>query len=450
MAPATIIVDDSDWNADWIKTLAWDLPTDPDELTDLFGERWWERLSRLPAWQAAPLSVKMAVPAQIVKFAPGLRPVLKHLQGQHDQMKHGKGGGSEGGAFSEWGDRAERLRVAANRGPSEGTLDSLADGTYLDEAAASNIDGSGIVESMLEGEMESWLEVNDVEDYSEAELDAVREEKGIAIRRSLIDEEKERISYDDEYLRDSFDEVFAVEHTGVTRDGRTLTLTTRVDSVSIAEYPGRGAVQVSGSINDENGNQIGEFQRVFYRGRETGELEVSHEYMKIYDEDDQGTGFAKTFNANAEDYYISHGINTIRIHAALDGGGYAWAKQGFDWADPSHDSMGSALSRMTAIADGSPVRTSVGSDWTTYTPSPAESRQARRLVDRAALSIDDPDYPTPYEFAMLGYVPGDSAWVGQAVMRGADWMGTKTLTPQGRRRSESEMNPTGTAPLPFS
>lgn len=446
MAPATIIVDDSDWNADWIKTLAWDLPTDPDELTDLFGERWWERLSTLPAWKAAPLSVKMAVPAQIVKFAPGLRPVLKHLRGQHDQMTHAHGKG-DGGAFSEWGDRAERLRAAKDRGPSEGTLNSVADGTYLDEVAANDIDSSGIVESMLEGEMESWFEVNAGADYSEDEIDAVRDEKRESLRERLIEEQKDNIRYDNEYLKDSFDEVFAVEHTGVTRDGRTLTLSTTVRRVQVYES---GGVFVEGTIDDDGGRRLGEFQRHFYRNGDTGELEVSHEFMKIFNEDDQGTGFAKTFNANAEDYYISHGINTIRIHAALDGGGYAWAKQGFDWADPSHDSMGSALSRMTAIADGSPVRTSVGSDWVTYTPSPAESRQARGLVDRAALSIDDPDYPTPYEFAMLGYVPGDSAWVGQAVMRGADWMGTKTLTPQGRRRSESEMNPTGTMPIPFS
>lgn len=81
-AAAIINLDADDESADWIKTLAWDLPTEPDALESLFGPNWRTRLSRLPAWQAAPDSVK--------------ETVTKH--GSHDQARHGRRGTSGGTA----------------------------------------------------------------------------------------------------------------------------------------------------------------------------------------------------------------------------------------------------------------------------------------------------------------------------------------------------------------
>jgi hypothetical protein len=83
----TISVDDSDMNADWIKTLAWDLPTDQVAMERQFGPDWRKKFERLPAWQAAPASLRN--PA-VVKFAPGLTPVLKH-PGHPDQKVHAGG-----------------------------------------------------------------------------------------------------------------------------------------------------------------------------------------------------------------------------------------------------------------------------------------------------------------------------------------------------------------------
>lgn len=81
------LIDEDIEDADWIKTLSWDLPADPKVLEQSFGPDWYEQLSKLPAWQAAPLEVKAARPGVMVKIAPGLRPVLKH--GTHDQSSHG-------------------------------------------------------------------------------------------------------------------------------------------------------------------------------------------------------------------------------------------------------------------------------------------------------------------------------------------------------------------------
>lgn len=53
----TIYPDDNLRDADWIKTLTWDLPTDPAEFT----QAGLVRLSKLPAWEAAPPQIRAAL-----------------------------------------------------------------------------------------------------------------------------------------------------------------------------------------------------------------------------------------------------------------------------------------------------------------------------------------------------------------------------------------------------
>jgi hypothetical protein len=47
-------VDNNDRNADWVKVLTWDLPTDP----DFYTSEQLDNLATLPAWQAAPQALK--------------------------------------------------------------------------------------------------------------------------------------------------------------------------------------------------------------------------------------------------------------------------------------------------------------------------------------------------------------------------------------------------------
>lgn len=91
-AVVRVNVDNDDLNADWIKTLSWDLPVTEEGMERSFGAGWRKKFERLPAWEAAPASLRL--PA-VVKFAPGLTPVLKH-PGHGDQKVHGrKGGGTK-------------------------------------------------------------------------------------------------------------------------------------------------------------------------------------------------------------------------------------------------------------------------------------------------------------------------------------------------------------------
>jgi hypothetical protein len=54
---AKIILDDTNENADWIKTLSWDMSSDP----MAFTQEELEHLSTLPAWKAAPPEIKAAL-----------------------------------------------------------------------------------------------------------------------------------------------------------------------------------------------------------------------------------------------------------------------------------------------------------------------------------------------------------------------------------------------------
>jgi hypothetical protein len=70
-----INIDDDLLSTDWIKTSSWDLPTDAEYFQDTYSDDWRDALSKLPAWQAAPASLK--------------NKMKKHQSGTHDQESHG-------------------------------------------------------------------------------------------------------------------------------------------------------------------------------------------------------------------------------------------------------------------------------------------------------------------------------------------------------------------------
>ena len=82
-------------NADWIKTLSWDMPTTVEGMAAAFGPDWRATAVDQVSWLAAPESLKVfeASPAVVIKFAPGLKPILKHYAGRYDQQTHGNWAG---------------------------------------------------------------------------------------------------------------------------------------------------------------------------------------------------------------------------------------------------------------------------------------------------------------------------------------------------------------------
>ena len=382
----------------------------------------------------------------VVKFAPGLQPMLKHLSGKHDQKTHGRGTqqslpGTEGagpgpaGKFTEWGDRAGEIEYMAGAGMSSDDLNATlnADPDAFDADLVRQeveLEYDWEIDQQVEERMSRTLLMEDEDEveatrleYREEAIDQFVDDYGDEVRERMVGE-----TFDSDKAIQEFDEVYGnVYHEGVTKDGRTVALTTEVTE-AWGPQGGDNSIDIKGQIVDaDTGNYVGRFHRRFEPDGNGG-VTVSHELLQIEDEDYQGTGFAKTFNRQAENYYISHGIDTVHVHAALDGGGYAWASQGFDWDYRNHDKSRSNMNRRLDLYEQSVpnipdnLRRDMG-------------RLRTRLND---LSVTDPDYPTPKEIANLGRIDGVDTWPGKMIMRGSNWYGSKHLTPSGARQSTTE------------
>ena len=98
------------------------------------------------------------------------------------------------------------------------------------------------------------------------------------------------------------------------------------------------SLDVEVHIKDLNGERIGKMYRVFSRtdnldledGSEIGELNVSHYHFYINSEH-RGKGIASDIMENAEKEYEKLGVNEINLTANAHVGGYAWARQGYDF-----------------------------------------------------------------------------------------------------------------------
>jgi hypothetical protein len=366
-----------------------------------------------------------------------VRRIRKHLGGAHDQKSHGRGGG---GGDKGWGDRQKDIDAMASRGPDRGVLERGASGGMDDDAVRDRVreDYGDVIEEgardYVAQEMadEGWVDNSDDPDYEEPLMGKTYQEEFDERVAQRIEDDLDLyvIDYGDEIRQadldgldaEAFDEVYGVYHKGTTPDGRTVELQASVESVEVERYYGDNYTDVRGTIYTENGDYAGNFHRRFFMD-DSGNLAVSHELLEISDEY-QGTGFSKVFNKQAEDYYISHGITDVHVHAALSVGGFAWARQGFDWAR-----TGGATWR---VKDGMDSVLDSG-----LLPGSVE-RSGRALRARLDLPTSDRDYPTPREVASWGFVRGADTWPGKESMLGSDWYGIKELTPDGPRRSTTE------------
>lgn len=309
----------------------------------------------------------------------------KHQANRHDQKTHGRWAGQmelEGlesaatGEFGVWGDRAAELEAAQSIGPDE---------EYLRDAVF-KIDPDS---------------VSDME---------VRQR----VRTSAI------------LLRDSdsMNEVFNVTNKGFNFDGAPVNLSSNVTSIQTSN----GKVSVRGEIKEGDfGITVGEFHRIF-SSDSNGDVIVTHELLQIFEKEYQGTGFSKVFNRQAENYYITHGIDTIFVHAGLDGGGYTWASSGFDWDYGQHSNSVDNVSGK--IDDYLYGNKNISADLF------ADLESLKTRLESSPVS--NKDYPTPKEIADLGRISTVDTWPGKEIMTGSNWYGKKTLRPDGSRVSTTQ------------
>lgn len=227
---------------------------------------------------------------------------------------------------------------------------------------------------------------------------------------------------------------------------------TKVGSIEWAK--GRHRLRVGGEIFDGDGKEVGEFKRVF-KINSAGVFMVEHEYL-LMDSDVQGQGFASKFNKQAFENYRKMGVERVQLQADIDVGGYAWAREGYDWAPDDTASLAEMLTRIDdarapQLAEP-PPRTQKQIDDGYYPIShnlykiPEERREEQAALARnlwrdigGTVDMDTPDdelediiemWPTAFELSQLGRWPGagkDDWWIGKAIMMGSNWIGVKYL-----------------------
>lgn len=227
-----------------------------------------------------------------------------------------------------------------------------------------------------------------------------------------------------------------------------------------------GGVDFTATILDATGAKVGKVRRIVSTDV-NGDLFAEHVRLEIK-ADTQGQGFAEAFNAALEDWYRESGVSRIELEADISVGGYAWARQGYDWRDGEPND--SVLKRMTRAAYGHTSDDYFIADYTD--PAFRDDKRfgtfavfadfledqgddkpvavfhdrddAERFIesdiaassgnaDVAALlaRIEAGQKISAYELSQFGRRPGqhgrDATWPGKQIMLGSDWYGVRWL-----------------------
>jgi predicted ABC-type ATPase len=188
----------------------------------------------------------------------------------------------------------------------------------------------------------------------------------------------------------------------------------------------RDVYTVNGVVQNEDGDQVGEFSREF-RLNDDGTLTVYHALLRITDDRYKRTGFGSQFTKESDNLYRQIGVDAVQVHAAWDGS-YFWATQGFGW-DYEY-SEGDKYDILSGVP---------GALQTELEAAKSQGRlddvaKLQNIIDRmAGLEITDPDFPTPQEIASLKSESdelnkdedgGDKGWM-QRILYNTLWHGRK-------------------------
>lgn len=176
----------------------------------------------------------------------------------------------------------------------------------------------------------------------------------------------------------------------------------------------RGVIQL-------NGKDIGRWSRILHLNDENPHayyelLEVNTEYqnMKI------GTSLIPHFDA----VMLSSGLNVVKLEANIDVGGYAWARQGYDWDT-------SRRSPINKRRDGSYFGL-VGHLQQAQQEFGDENGEIAAMIERLTENNGQfhPNFPTPLEVAMCGRnnKPDETMWAGKKALLGLSWPAARTLS----------------------
>jgi hypothetical protein len=141
-----------------------------------------------------------------------------------------------------------------------------------------------------------------------------------------------------------------------------------------------------------------------------GELVVYEDLVGIDDPDLRGKGFSRALLAQMFDYYARCGVDRLEFHAALENGGFAWAREGVTWTnDPVK--LQKSLESITQAAEE--LKEHVND-------------AAKLELDRIIRELNDPNSVLePVDLARLE--AEDEPKLGRKLMNGTNWYGVMYL-----------------------
>ena len=408
---------------------------------------------------------------KVIRFAAGLIPIFKHQE--HDQSSHGNW------ARGISAEDEELINLMSSMGPSkEDILNALRGGEQADMSdllmLVNNDQGlysqatDGIEERVEEAFQEAKYEYEDKEANDKANED-LRNRLYEKIQDEMVDEfiqaddgslavlweEENGGSFNPEDLHSYFDEVYTLEHEVTNNDGEVVTT---LNSQTTNIYRDGDSLVVQGQVNDSNGNFAGEFQRSFYT--ETNDdgneiLVVEHDLFRMAEEY-QGSGFGSKFLAQQEAYYVSKEIDAINVSTAWDGARH-WARAGFDFNPKNiertlNEIALSTANNYTAFAFGTPARQEF--DALMFRAVEQYGSDANGVAFRGVKSMKEDTFPTPNDFAMIGYAQRVQSgttdfgkpvysWAGKWLLEGLNLKYRKGLTQEGRTLNQGPIDRDG-------
>jgi hypothetical protein len=378
---------------------------------------------------------------KVIRFAAGLKPVIKH--GTGDQTPHGnwaRGVSAEDEAL---------INTMDGVGP---TLDDLENALRMPEQAdMSDLtlmvnNDSGMYAQATDGIDERVAErLNNLQqefpnhEYTEQEKSTIYEnvqdemiqefiESDDGTLAQLWQEQNGTEEFNAEDLHGPFDEVFGMTYEVKNAQGEVAT--TLSSSTNNIYLDGERLV-VTGEITDDAGNYAGEFQRGFFKSQDKDGNEiwaVEHDLFKM-DDEYAGVGFGSKFIAQQEAWYVAAGIGRIDVSTAWDGARH-WAKSGFDFDERSMSANVRELIRgriynSADFAEGSASRIEfdslISKMVTGYNPNTV-------IFTGSTKTLNSDDFPIPNDFLMIGYADrfetGTNQITGKPVY---SWAGARLL-----------------------
>jgi hypothetical protein len=325
----------------------------------------------------------------VVKFAPSLKPALKHAS--HDQSSHG--------SWAAYGGMAALIASKEgvfNSDTMENTLTNLAllndDPESFDKDIARDIiENDEYLKEQYDATFEEiqqkWLRENR-DDFLEESPD-LSDEQILGMVDDWSAWENEALEETIGYNRFEIGEAYVnAEVGGMMNDTFNLKheqsgMSSVVSDITVLD---NGSIVVSGLIKNENDTTTGEFTRTFsYTG--TG-VAAYHDIFQIRDPAEQGKGFGRFFTENVEAAYIAGGVERINLYSAWDGA-YTWSRAGFDF-DPDPSYLSASIQSMNEA------------NWRFSNFTEGDMARYQDLVTRSSsLDIADPTFPLPHEYASL-------------------------------------------------